>query len=104
MIMPKRFLFIDWEGGGNLPPVLAVARRLVERGPSVRFMSEPCNAQEIRAAGCHFVSYVQAPHRSTKSPDDDFVRDWEARTPLAAFARTRQRLLFGPARAYAQDV
>ncbi len=104
MSTPKRLLFVDWEGGGNLPPVLSVARRLVERGHSVRFMSEPCNAEEIQATGSHFVSYVQAPHRHTKSPDDDFVRDWEARTPLAAFARNRQRLLFGPALAYAQDV
>jgi MGT family glycosyltransferase len=104
MITPKRFLFVDWEGGGNLPPVLAVARRLVERGHTVRFLGEPCNAEEIQAAGCHFVSYVHAPHRRTKSPDDDFVRDWEARTPLDAFARNRQRLLFGPASAYAEDV
>ncbi len=104
MIPPKRMLFVDWEGGGNLPPVLALAHRLVERGHSVRFMSEPCNEEEIQAAGCHFVSYAQAPHRRTKAPGDDFVRDWEARTPLDAFARVRERLLFGPARAYAEDV
>jgi hypothetical protein len=34
----------------------------------VRFLGEPCNAEEIQAAGCHFVSYVHAPHRRTKSP------------------------------------
>lgn len=56
MIPPKRLLFVDREGGGNLPPVLALAHRLVERGHSVRFMSEPCNEEEIQTAGCHWQS------------------------------------------------
>ncbi len=100
----KRFLFVDWEGGGNLPPALAVARRLVERGHTVRFLGEPCNREEIEATGSAFVSYVHAPHRDNKLPESDFIRDWEARTPFEAFARTRQRLMFGKASAYAQDV
>ena len=105
MIMTrKRFLFVDWEGGGNLPPALTVARRLVERGHTVRFLGEPCNREEIEAIGCVFASYVHAPHRDNKSPDSDFIRDWEARTPFGAFARTRERLMFGPAATYAQDV
>jgi MGT family glycosyltransferase len=100
----KRFLFVDWEGGGNLPPALAVARCLVERGHTVRFLGEPCNRDEIEAIGCAFVSYVHAPHRDKKWPESDFIRDWEARTPFEAFARTRQRLKFGQASTYAQDV
>jgi MGT family glycosyltransferase len=104
MIIPKRFLFVDWEGGGNLPPALTVARCLVERGHTVRFLGEPCNREEIEATGSAFVSYVHAPHRDSKSPESDFIRDWEARTPFQAFARTRERLMFGPAGAYAQDV
>ena len=100
----KRFLFVDWEGGGNLPPALAVARRLVERGHTVRFLGEPCNREEIEATGSTFVSYVHAPHRDNKWPESDFIRDWEARTPFEAFARTRERLMFGQASAYAQDV
>jgi hypothetical protein len=104
MIIPKRFLFVDWEGGSNLPPALTVARRLVERGHMVRFLGEPCNQQEIEATGSVFVSYVHAPHRENKLPESDFIRDWEARTPFQAFARTRERLMFGQASAYAQDV
>lgn len=100
----KRFLFVGWEGGGNLPPALAVARHLVERGHTVRFLGEPCNREEIEAAGCAFVSYVHAPHRDNKLPESDFIRDWEAHTPFEAFARTRERLMFRPASAYAQDV
>jgi MGT family glycosyltransferase len=100
----KRFLFASWEGGGNLPPALALAHRLVERGHTVRFLGEPCNREEIEATGSTFVSYVHAPHRENKLPASDFIRDWEARTPFEAFAWTRQRLMFGPASAYAQDV
>jgi len=100
----KRFLFVDWEGGGNLPPALSVARRLVERGHAVRFLGEPCNREEIEATGSDFVSYVHAPHRDNKLPESDFVRDWEALTPFEGFALTRQRLMFGPAYAYARDV
>jgi MGT family glycosyltransferase len=81
-----------------------VARRLVERGHTVRFLGEPCNRQEIEATGSAFVSYVHAPHRDNKLPESDFIRDWEARTPFQAFARTRERLMFGQASAYAQDV
>jgi ABC-2 family transporter len=104
MIIPKQFLFVDWEGGGNLSPALTVVRHLVAAGHHVRFLEEPCNQEEIEATGSAFVSYVQAPQRTTKAPVDDFVRDWDSRTPLAAFAWTRERLLFGPARACAQDV
>jgi MGT family glycosyltransferase len=104
MIPSKRYLFVDWEGGGNLPPALTVARRLVERGHTVRFLGEPCNRQEIEATGGAFVSYVHAPHRDNKLPESDFIRDWEARTPFEAFARVRERLMFGKAYTYAQDV
>jgi MGT family glycosyltransferase len=103
-MMQKRFLFVGWEGGGNLPPALTVARRLVEREHTVRFLGEPCNREEIEATGSAFVSYVHAPHRDSKLPESDFIRDWDARTPFEAFARTRELLMFGPAGAYAQDV
>lgn len=101
---PRRFLFVEWEGGGNLPPALGLARRLVARGHDVRVLSEPCNEAEVRAAGCAFVPYRRAPHRADKSPASAFVRDWEAKSPLAAFALLGERLWFGPARAYAEDV
>ena len=100
---PRRFLFVEWEGGGNLPPSLALAHQLVARGHAVRMLGEPCNRDEVQAAGCTFRSYTHAPHRSTKSPQADFLRDWEARSSLEAFARMRNRLMYGPALAYATD-
>jgi UDP:flavonoid glycosyltransferase YjiC (YdhE family) len=50
-VTPRRFLFVMWEGGGNVSPILGLARRLVERGHHVRVMSDPCNEPEVRAAG-----------------------------------------------------
>jgi MGT family glycosyltransferase len=102
-IAPRRFLFVEWEGGGNLPPSLALARQLMTRGHAVRMLGEPCNQDEIQAAGCTFISYSQAPHRATKSADADFLRDWEAHSSLEALARLQDRLMYGPAHAYAAD-
>ena len=48
----SRFLFVTWDGGGNIPPELAIARRLVARGHSVRFLCDPTLEADVRAAGC----------------------------------------------------
>jgi hypothetical protein len=60
---PRAFLFVVWEGGGNLPPILGLAQRLVERGHSVRVISDPCNEQEVLSTGATFVPYTRAPRR-----------------------------------------
>ena len=36
---PRSFLFVTLEGGGNVPPVLGLARRLAARGHDVRVLS-----------------------------------------------------------------
>lgn len=61
------FLFVMWEGGGNVPPMLGLARRLVQCGHAVRVISDPANGPEVRAAGCEFTPYRRAPHRMDKS-------------------------------------
>lgn len=100
----SRFLFLLWDGGGNVPPQLGIARRLVARGHHVRVLTEPSLQREVAATGARFVPLSTAPHRSDRSPASDFVRDWEARTPIGEFARTRDRVLIGPAGLYAADV
>jgi hypothetical protein len=37
----KHFLFVMFEGGGNVPPQLGIARRLVGRGHVVRVLADP---------------------------------------------------------------
>jgi MGT family glycosyltransferase len=94
-------LFVFWDGGGNVPVQLALAEGLVERGHHVRILTEDCLAADVAAAGCRFEPFVRAPNRASRT--EDLVRDSEAHTPLGAFARARDRVVMGPAAAYAQD-
>src|SRR6202140_57168 len=98
---PRRFLFVLWEGGGNVPLQLALAKGLVDRGHDVRVLTEDCLAADVAAAGCRFEPFVEAPNRADRA--EDLIRDSEARTPLGAFARARARGVMGPAAAYAHD-
>ncbi len=90
-----------WEGGGNVPTQLALAKGLIERGHEVRVLTEDCLAADVTAAGCRFEPFVEAPNRASRT--EDLVRDSEARTPLGAFVRARDRVVMGPAAAYAHD-
>jgi MGT family glycosyltransferase len=99
--VPRRFLFVLWEGGGNVAPQLGLAKGLVERNHDVRVLTEDCLAEDVAAVGARFEPFVKAPNRASRS--EDLVRDWEARTPLGAFARGRDRVMMGPAAAYAHD-
>jgi MGT family glycosyltransferase len=94
-------LFVLWEGGGNVPLQLGLAKGLVERGHDVRVLTEDCLAADVAAAGCRFEPFVEAPNRASRT--EDLIRDSEARTPLGAFARARDRVIMGPAAAYAHD-
>jgi UDP:flavonoid glycosyltransferase YjiC (YdhE family) len=100
---PRRFLFVMWEGGGNVPPQLGLARKLVARGHQVRVLTEPSVREDVLATGASYGSFTRAPHRQDRSPQSDLVRDFDARTPIGALAATRDRVMFGPARAYAED-
>lgn len=104
MIRPSRFIFCTWEGGGSVGPVVAVARKLVERGHSVRIMSDRCNRLEAEKAGAAFVPWTRAPSRPDRSPATDMFRDWEAASPPEEFKLLVDKLLTGPALAYAEDV
>src|SRR5438067_3429320 len=102
---PKRsFLFTHWEGGGNTPPMLSIARRLVARGHAVRVLSDPCNRHEVEATGATFESWSRAPRRIDKSIASDPLRDWEVKSPSAMIGRLRDHLFVGPSLAHAQDV
>ena len=101
---PGSYLFSLWDGGGNVPPQLAVARRLVERGRRVRILAPRVLRARIEAAGAEFVPLRAVPEHASGSPAGDLMRDWEARTSIGASARVRDRLIIGSALAYARDV
>ena len=85
------------------PPQLGLARKLVARGHRVRVLTEPSLRQDVLATGADYSSFTSAPHRQDRSRQSDLVRDFDARTPIGALAATRERVMFGPARAYATD-
>jgi MGT family glycosyltransferase len=99
----RDFLMTTWEGSGTTAPLMSVARALVERGHALRVLADPTLRAEIEAVGARHLSWTRAPHRTTRSPEADFIRDWGA-DPAEEFARIRDRLAVGPAAAFAADV
>lgn len=97
----RSYLFVTWAGGGNVTPVLGTARRLVERGHEVSVLTEPCLRGAVGRAGARFIPFTR--HFTREDPTTDLVRDWEARTPLGSMRRAFDNLIFGPARAVAEE-
>ena len=97
-------LLTTWEGGGNVPPVLEAARRLLARGHRVRVMADAVVETDAAAVGVEFRPWSRAPNRRDRLPSSDVLRDWEAESDLAGFLRLHDRIMCGPALAYAQDV
>jgi MGT family glycosyltransferase len=101
---PLDILLATWEGGGNVPPVLGAARRLLARGHRVRVMADAVVGPEAERAGAGFRAWQRAPSRRDRSPASDVLRDWEAADDLGGFLRLRDLIMCGPALAYAEDV
>lgn len=72
----KTIVLALWDGGGVVPPLLGVARRLTDRGHTVVVLGDPTVEPEATANGCRFTSWTQAPHRTSRSRDSDPVRDY----------------------------
>ena len=104
MTDPYRILHAMWDGGGTVPPELAIVRALVARGHHVRVIADAVLMDDVRATGATHLPWSTAPQRHTRAREDDFIRDWEVSNPLAAFARVRDRFFCGPASLFAQDV
>jgi MGT family glycosyltransferase len=100
----RDLLFTTWEGGGSVSPVLTAVRRLVARGHRVRVMSDACNRPEAEAAGAAFIPWTRAPSRPDRSRATDILCDWDVAEPIEGLGRMIDRIMAGPALAYAQDV
>jgi UDP:flavonoid glycosyltransferase YjiC (YdhE family) len=48
-------LFVTWDGGGNVPPALAIGAELRRRGHSVRVLGHSGQEEAVLAAGLEFV-------------------------------------------------
>jgi UDP:flavonoid glycosyltransferase YjiC (YdhE family) len=99
-----RVLQVLWDGGGNVPMQLAIARALVSREHEVRVLASTSLREGVETSGAAFVPFRRAPDVSMSSPHTDPVGDWKARTFLGSTARYRDHLIFGPALEFARDV
>jgi UDP:flavonoid glycosyltransferase YjiC (YdhE family) len=55
-----KFLWLNWSGGGNLPPSLGIARVLTEHGHTVAFAGRPEMVARVAAAGFRAIELTQA--------------------------------------------
>ena len=99
-----QYLVPLWDGGGTVPVEMGVVRRLVARGHAVTVLGDPTLADEAAAAGAGFRPWVRPPHRRSTALEDDVFRDWECRTPVQLLDRISERMITGPAAAFAADV
>jgi UDP:flavonoid glycosyltransferase YjiC (YdhE family) len=61
-------LFVTWDGGGNVPPLLALAAEMQARGHTVRVMGHPQQADVVSAAALPFVAFAHARPFSSVTP------------------------------------
>jgi len=71
------FLFVTWEGGGNVPPVLGLAASLIKRGHHVRILTEPCLKEAVHKIGAEFIVFKK--HFTRTDPTVDIIQDWQAK-------------------------
>ena len=100
---PRTYLVALVDGGGTLPPELAIVRGLVERGHRVTVLGEDTMVDEVAATGADFRPWVDGPNRPSRRAEDDPYRDWECTNPLSLFRRLLDEQLVGPAPGYAAD-
>jgi MGT family glycosyltransferase len=99
----KRYLLVSWDGGGNLGPELAIARRLVARGHAVRLLGDPTLEREAHASGCTFSSWTTAPHKRGPGREHDVFKDYELRSPLQLIDAYMREFLAAPAPRWVAD-
>ena len=81
-----RFLITTWDGGGNVPPAVALGVRLRRRGHEVRLMGSRSLAGAAAEAGLDWTAHERVP-------------EWPQGVPLDADSERLGQLLYGPAAA-----
>lgn len=98
-----RYLFTTFEGGGHVAPAMLVAARLRNRGHAVTFVSDEANRGAAAASDLPFAPWQRAPNRRYAARADDPLDDWRHRWPPAVVRAICERVICGPAAAYAHD-
>jgi UDP:flavonoid glycosyltransferase YjiC (YdhE family) len=62
-------LWLNWSGGGNLPPSLGIARVLTGRGHSVAFAGRPEMVARVERADFRAIELTRAYEQAAAYPD-----------------------------------
>jgi UDP:flavonoid glycosyltransferase YjiC (YdhE family) len=63
-----RVLFVTFDGGGNLPPALGIAREVERRGGTAMFLGNAIQRAAVEAAGLRFAPYREGPDYDSAAP------------------------------------
>ena len=55
-----RILAVTWDGGGNVPPMLGIARELLARGHTVRLVAHRSQHEDLRSSGFEVAAALHA--------------------------------------------
>lgn len=99
-----KILVAAWDNGGGVEVVETVVRKCVGAGHEVRVLGTEGLRGRMDGAGAVFRRYRYAPDNDRRQAATDLLKDWEAKNPLDAFARIRDRVMFGPASRFCRDI
>jgi UDP:flavonoid glycosyltransferase YjiC (YdhE family) len=63
-----RVLFVTWDGGGNLPPALGIAREVQRRGGTATFLGNAIQRAAVEAAGMPFAAFREGRDYDSAAP------------------------------------
>lgn len=94
----ENVLFVTIDGGGNLPPVLGLAKELSERGHKVSILTEPCLEELIISLGYNFIPFRR--YFTRKDRGEDVFRDWNASSVNNPVLKN---IVFGPSKVVVEE-
>jgi UDP:flavonoid glycosyltransferase YjiC (YdhE family) len=68
-----KLIWLNWSGGGNLPPSLGIARVLTERGHDVSFAGRPEMVPRVERAGFEAIALTRAYEQADRYPSNKWL-------------------------------
>ncbi len=99
--MTLLYLFINWERGGNVPPVLGIARQFAACGHTAHMLTKPCLQESVQAASARFILFNR--HFVWEKVGGNLERHWQAGSPIAALKNQLDSIFSGLARIVAEE-
>jgi len=84
-------IIVTIDGGGNLPPVLGLAKDMYENGYAVSVLTEPCLEEIIKDMGYNFIPFTR--YFTRKDRREDIFKDWNT-SPIKN--PVLESIVFGP--------